>query len=97
MITRRAALIAPAALLAAAADRPDAGPMPLSRAMAIAEARYRGRAVDGSLERGRRGEPTLVYHIVLRTEAGAILRIRLDAETGDFLEVTGRGQIEALR
>lgn len=97
MIARRSVLASLAALPLVAADRPGSGPIPLAHAMAIAEARYRGRAVDGSLEPGRRHEPPLVYHIVMRTEAGAILRIRLDAETGEFLEVTGRGQIEALR
>lgn len=97
MIARRIVLALPAALLVAAADRPGSRPISVARAMEIAEARYRGRAVDASLERGRRHEPSFVYHIVLRTEAGAILRIRLDAETGAFLEVSGRGQIEALR
>lgn len=94
MLRRRALLAFPISLLAPAAL---AETIPLARAFAIAEERYRGRALDGAIVRGRRHEPDLVYVITFRTEAGNILRIRLDAETGAFLEVAGRGQAEALR
>lgn len=91
---RRALLALAIALLAPAAG---AETVPLARAFAIAEERYRGRALDGAIVRGRKHEQDLVYVITFRTERGDILRIRLDAETGAFLEVDGRGQAEALR
>lgn len=94
MARRRALLAFPLALLATAAG---AETIPLARAFAIAEDRYRGRALDGTIVRGRKHEPDLVYVITFRTDAGDILRIRIDAETGAFLEVAGRGQAEALR
>ena len=94
MLARRRLLAVSFLLLAhsAAADT-----IPLARAFAIVEERYRGRALDGTIVRGRKHEPDLVYVISFRTDRGDILRIRLDAETGAFLEVAGRGQAEALR
>lgn len=94
MLRRRLLLFLPVALFAPPVA---AEIIPLARAFAIAEERYRGRALDGTIARGRRHEPDLVYVITFRTDRGDILRIRLDAETGDLLEVTGRGQTEALR
>ena len=39
----------------------------------------------------------MVYEVRLLTAHGHILRIRVDAYTGAFLEVDGHGFIEALR
>lgn len=94
MLHRRALLALPVVLL----SRPLAAEtIPLARAFAIAEERYHGRALDGAIVRGRKHEPPFVYVIIFRTDRGDILRIRIDAETGGFLEVAGRGQAEALR
>lgn len=61
--------------------------------------RYRGRLIAGEIKpaRGweRRRGATHVYDLRLLTPAGAVLRLILDAHTGAFLEVSGRGQIEA--
>ncbi len=94
MRPRRLLLAVPFVLLAHSAK---AETIPLARAFAIVEERYRGRALDGTIMRGRKHEPDFVYVISFRTDRGDILRIRLDAETGAFLEVAGRGQAEALR
>ncbi|MBW7057497.1 hypothetical protein KY389_12465 [Paracoccus bogoriensis] len=76
-------------------------PMPLHEAAARAAARY-----DGRLIAARTLPPTpeeralgadLVYHFRLLTPGRMALDIRMDARDGRFLDVTGRGQMQARR
>lgn len=66
--------------------------IPLSRAISLAEERYAGTVIEAEVKAGRPREKTpLVYELRLLTGAGYILKIRLDAMNGDFLEAEGRG------
>lgn len=76
-------------------------PMPLHEAAARVAARY-----DGRLIAARTLPPTpeeralgadLVYHFRLLTPGRMALDIRMDARDGRFLDVTGRGQMQARR
>lgn len=76
-------------------------PMPLHEAAARVAARY-----DGRLIAARTLPPTaeeralgadLVYHFRLLTAGRMALDIRLDARDGRFLDVIGRGQMQARR
>jgi uncharacterized membrane protein YkoI len=70
----------------------------LRRALAQVESRYIGQIIEVEVKPGRGYEDTpLVYELRLLTEAGHVLRIRLDALNGDFLLVEGRGLVEARR
>ncbi|WP_157935844.1 PepSY domain-containing protein [Paracoccus zhejiangensis] len=79
----------------------DFSPLPLHEAMRIVGERYQGRLIAARLaqpnahERGLGVE--LVEELRLLTPARNLLKIRLDARDGRFLEVAGRGQIEALK
>jgi uncharacterized membrane protein YkoI len=60
--------------------------------------RYEGEIVEAELKRGRPGEYTdIVYEMRLLTAQGNMLRIRVDAASGDILEVDGRGLTRARR
>jgi uncharacterized membrane protein YkoI len=60
--------------------------------------RYEGEIVEAELKRGRPGEFTdIVYEMRLLTVQGNMLRIRVDAASGDILEVDGRGLTRARR
>lgn len=71
----------------------------LRRAIEIASARFHGRVIAARLtgptpnERARGA--VLVQELRMLTPARDVLRIRLDARTGDFLEVAGRGVTRA--
>lgn len=76
-------------------------PMPLHEAAARVAARY-----DGRLIAARTVPPTpeeralgadLVYHFRLLTAGRMALDIRIDARDGRFLDVLGRGQMQARR
>lgn len=70
--------------------------LPLQDVLARISERYRGRAIAADLVSGRANEPTdLVYEIRWLTPGNAVLRIRMDAVGGGFLEIDGRGQTEA--
>lgn len=75
--------------------------IPLREAAHIAHQRFRGRLIAARLkpptpqERARGTE--LVHELKLLTEARDVLRIRLDARTGAFLEVAGSGLTRARR
>lgn len=83
--------------LGAAAD--DFHPLPLGEAIDIVSNRYEGRLIAAQLVPPRPPErdlgAALVHALRLVTPAGDVLAIRLDARTGRFLEVAGRGQIAA--
>lgn len=79
----------------------DAGDMELitiMKAVEVAQSRFMGRVIDAQIKPGRPHErAAAVYELRMLTERGNVLRIRLDALTGDFLEVEGRGLTEARR
>lgn len=76
-------------------------PMPFHRAAEIVSRRYAGRLVAAETRPPHTHERQigveLVYQFRLLTPARTILNIRLDARDGRFLEVAGRGQLEARR
>lgn len=73
----------------------------LSRAVEIVTARFEGRVIAARLtgpaphERAR--GVVLVHELRLLTPGRDVLRIRLDARNGDFLEVAGAGLTKARR
>lgn len=82
------------------AGRPgEAGVMPLHEAVEAVAARYRGRAIRAHLTGPIATESARGVEQVLRirwlTPDQAVLDIRLDAASGAFLEIAGRGQIAA--
>lgn len=87
--------------IAAPANAQDFRPQPFHELAERVHDRYRGRLIGVQIapptpdERDLGAE--LVYEFRLMTPQRNLLRIRLDARSGRFLEVAGRGQIEALR
>lgn len=70
----------------------------LGEAIAVARARFRGEVIAAEIAPGRPHERTAaVYAIRLLTPGGALLRVRVDAADGRFLEAEGRGLAEARR
>ena len=75
--------------------------IPLRRAIEIASARFDGRVIAARLtgptphERDR--GVALVHELRMLTPARDVLRIRIDARSGDFLEVAGAGLTKARR
>lgn len=78
---------------------PDFQPLPLHSVAEAVGARYQGRLVAAETRPPRPFEQDLgaelVYEFRLLTPARNMLVLRLDARTGRFLDVAGRGQIEA--
>lgn len=76
-------------------------PLPVHQLAARIEARYQGRLVGAYPDRPTAREQalgaSLVYDFRLITPQRNLLKIRLDARTGRFLEVAGQGQLQALR
>lgn len=76
-------------------------PLPLHQAAASVAERYDGRllAADTRPPRPpeRRFGTELVYQFRLLTPQDNLLDIRIDARTGRFLSVSGRGQLAARR
>lgn len=74
-------------------------PLPLHEAAAAIAARYEGRLVAADMRPPRPEErdlgAELVYRFRLVTPQRNLLDIRIDARTGRFLSVTGRGQLAA--
>ena len=77
------------------------GIIPLHRAVKIATARFKGRVIaarlTGPAPHERERGVVLVHELRLMTPDRDVLRIRLDARSGDFLEVAGAGLTEARR
>ncbi|MFC3528288.1 PepSY domain-containing protein [Paracoccus mangrovi] len=73
--------------------------VPLRRAVEIALARFDGRVIaarlTGPLPGERERGVVLVQELRLLTPDRDVLRIRLDARTGAFLDVAGRGLAKA--
>lgn len=73
--------------------------VPLRRAVEIALARFDGRVIAARLTGPLLGERdrgvVLVQELRLLTPDRDVLRIRLDARTGTFLDVAGRGLAKA--
>jgi uncharacterized membrane protein YkoI len=93
--------LAMAAPHAGAQDR-HAETLPLSRIIDIVASRYVGKVIDADVTGVRRREiedrrSGVVYEVRLLTDKGHIIRIRIDAYTGAFLEVDGHGFLDALR
>lgn len=88
----------PAAPAPVAARSAESGPLDVDAAVARVLARYRGQVLDVDRVPPRSSEQArAVVEVRLLTEAGHVLRIRLDADDGSFLEVDGRGLVEARR
>ena len=69
-----------------------------SEAAAKARERFSGSVLDIELDDARGNERAgKVYEIRLITPDSAIIRIRIDATTGDFLEAAGDNLIPALK
>ena len=73
----------------------------LHRAVEIATARFEGRVIaarlTGPAPHERERGVVLVHELRLMTPGRDVLRIRLDARNGDFLEVAGAGLTKARR
>lgn len=78
-----------------------AGTLSLGEVRRVVEGRYEGRIlrvrVDTPRSHERRAGATAIYEIMLLTPQEAVIRIRLDAQAGEFLTVEGVGQVEARR
>lgn len=63
------------------------------------EERYDGRILRMQVDRPRshekRAGAAAIYELVLLTPREAVIRIRLDAQAGEFLTVEGVGQVQA--
>lgn len=74
-------------------------PLPLHRIAASVSERYAGRLLAADTRPPRPDErdmgAELVYRIRLVTPQRNLLDIRIDARTGRFLSVSGRGQLAA--
>lgn len=71
---------------------------PLPRVIALTKKRFTGDVIDAQIRAGQPHEETpLVYELRLLTEAGHILKIRVDALNADFLEAEGQGLNKARR
>ncbi len=65
-------------------------------AIAVVQQRYEGELLDIEMKSGRGWENSeQVYELRLLTAQGNVLKIRIAREDGRFLEIDGRGQIEA--
>lgn len=82
-------------------ESPDYHVLPLKQAFHIVERRFRGRLIAARLvpptPRERQRGTVLVHQLRLLTPSRDVLVIRLDAQTGAFLEVAGAGLAEARR
>jgi hypothetical protein len=100
-LSGRAALLALALLAGGsgwASELPRSG-LELDQALARVQQRYQGRVIDAELKsaKPRDAGAVAVYEVRLLTPAGNVLKIRIDAADGRFLEVDGRGLVEARR
>lgn len=87
---------APAQATQGAAAMP--GLVPLEQLVERAQQRYEVELLDASLTAARRHERARAVHeLRMLTRDGHVLRFRFDALSGDWLEIDGRGQIEARR
>lgn len=79
----------------------DFRPLPFHQLAERVHGRYRGRLIGAGVARPTPHErdlgAALVYEFRLLTPQRNLLRIRMDARSGRFLEVAGRGQVQALR
>lgn len=91
----------PQHVLGAPAAAQDFRPLPFHDLARRVDDRYRGRLIGAGIVRPTPHEQdlgaALVYEFRLMTPQRNLLRIRMDARDGRFLEVAGRGQIEAMR
>jgi len=72
--------------------------LPITSAMAAVTARFAGQIVAAELQPGRPEDMAdIVYAFRLLTERGDILALRVDAVSGQILEVDGRGLVDARR
>jgi uncharacterized membrane protein YkoI len=67
--------------------------LPLPEIIAAVGERYFGEVVAAEVVAGN--GPDLYYELRLITPAGNVLRIRIDAFTAAFIEVDGRGLVDA--
>lgn len=82
-------------------ELPESHVLPLKQAFRIVAKRFRGRLIAARIaaptpEERARGV-VLVHQLRLLTPARDVLVIRLDAQSGAFLEVAGAGLAEARR
>ena len=98
-MARIAASLLLAGLLAAAPLAQEHGAL-LSPAQAVARAqeRFKGELVDVELKRSKLDEPgEAAYEVKLITQDGDVIRVRIDAATGGFLEADGADLARARR
>lgn len=79
----------------------DFRPMPFHELARRVGERYRGRLIGAEIMRPSPHErdlgAALIYEFRLITPQQNLLRIRMDARDGRFMEIAGRGQLQALR
>ncbi|MDB6177887.1 hypothetical protein PAF17_10275 [Paracoccus sp. Z330] len=92
--------IAPQSFPGAAAAQ-DFRPLPFHKLAKRVSERYRGRLIGVNIMRPTPRErdlgAALIYEFRIITPQQNLLRIRMDARDGRFLDVAGRGQLEALK
>jgi uncharacterized membrane protein YkoI len=72
--------------------------LPLTEILDRVMKRYKGTVIDADIAPPKKKERgAAIYEVRLLTENGNVIRIRLDARSGDFLSVDGHGFLEALR
>lgn len=61
--------------------------------------RYKGTVIDADIvpPKKKKERGPAVYEVRLLTDKGNVIRVRLDARTGEFLSVDGHGFLDALR
>lgn len=78
--------------------QPRPGQASMHDAITLALSRYEGKPVDVRERKPKGHEPDVTVHEVrLLTRNGHMLKIRVDAAAGRFLEVDGEGLVEARR
>lgn len=93
--------LAVAALLVtitAAGSSPASARISTADAAARAQERFDGSVLDVELDDADDDEPaTEVYEVKLLTSTGVIIRVRIDATTGAYLEAKGDNLIPAMQ
>ncbi|GGC75085.1 PepSY domain-containing protein [Vreelandella lutescens] len=92
----RCALLSTLLLLSVTSSVVAQAVLSVDEAIAVVQQRYQGELLDIEMKSGRGWENSeQVYELRLLTAQGNVLKIRIAREDGRFLEIDGRGQIEA--
>ena len=91
----------PVTALSGSASAQDFRPLPFHAMAKRVGQRYRGRLIGADIThptpRERELGAALIYEFRIITPQQNLLKIRMDARDGRFLEIAGRGQTKALR